>query len=136
MHQLTKSIPALLAFTLCGTISTIGCDGDCVDIDTTCTPLYEPTFDNIYTNTLSVSCSVGNGTCHTSDASAGGLSFASADTAFAMLTDGRVDGGDASCSLLTQRIAATDSDVMPPGKPLPEAERCAITQWINNGAAR
>jgi hypothetical protein len=115
-----------------------GCDDDCVEVDTSCSPLYEPTFDNIYTNTLSVSCSVGNGTCHTSDgqATAGNLAFTSAADAYAMLVNGRVETGDAACSLLVLRIEADDSDVMPPGSPLSEAERCAITQWVANGAAR
>lgn len=116
------------------------CDDDCVDVDTSCTPLYEPTFDNVYTNTLAVSCAVGNGTCHTDDGQtvAGGLGFATADEAYAALTGSaeRVLGGDASCSLLVSRIEASGSDGMPPGSPLPEAERCAIMQWVANGAAR
>lgn len=112
----------------------VGCSG--VDVDTECTPLYEPTFDNVYQNTLAVSCAVGNGTCHTSDASAGGLAFPDADSAYAALLDDRVEPGDASCSLIVERIASDGDDVMPPGSPLNETERCSIVQWIEAGAER
>lgn len=117
-----------------------GCDDDCVAVDTSCTPLYEPTFDNVYTNTLAVSCAVGNGTCHTADGAsvAGGMAFDSADEAYAALAGSaeRVVAGDAACSLLVARVEATGSDGMPPGSPLAEAERCAIVRWVANGAAR
>jgi hypothetical protein len=36
-----------------------------------------------------------------------------------------------------KRLESSDPDwVMPVGDPLPEGERCAIAQWIANGAAR
>jgi hypothetical protein len=138
LHQLTRS-PGLPLILLSSVLLLGGCDDDCVEVDTSCDPLYEPTFENVYNNTLAVSCAVGNGTCHTSDgqATAGGLAFTSQDAAYDALENGRVEAGDASCSLIVERIAATDdADVMPPGSPLSEAERCSIIQWIEAGAPR
>ena len=71
----------------------------------------------------------------------GGLIFADEDSAYAaLLGEGggksRVVAGDAACSLMIERLDATDAKVMPPGAPLADAERCAIAQWIQNGAKR
>jgi hypothetical protein len=126
--------------------SMVGCaDESCLDpLRTDCQPLYEPTFTNIYDNTLSKSCAVGNGTCHTVDGQgvANNLSFATEDSAYAGLT-GMVDGvkraieNDAECSILIQRLESDDPDIqMPPGKKLQESERCAIIQWVAAGTPR
>jgi hypothetical protein len=122
-----------------------GCAEDCLDqLNTSCKPLYEPTFSNVYNNTLVVSCAIGNGTCHTVDGQsvANNLSFGTEDSAYAGLT-GQVDGvkravaGEPECSLMIQRLESSDADVqMPPGKKLPEAERCAIIQWVDRGTPR
>jgi len=50
--------------------------------------------------------------------------------------DGFVVPGDAQCSDLLVRLDIEDSALlMPPGsQPLDEAERCAVAQWIENGA--
>jgi hypothetical protein len=120
-----------------------GCGGDdCLEnVDVACTPLYEPTFANIYANTLTPSCAVGGASCHSAAGSAGGMSFEGANQAFAALhgdADGerRVIAGDPACSLLIQRLEADSDNVMPPGKALPAAERCAIIKWVNEGAKR
>ncbi|MCA9622577.1 MAG: hypothetical protein KC731_26335 [Myxococcales bacterium] len=116
--------------------SATGCGDDCVEVALDCDPLYEPTFANVHENTLVESCAVGS-TCHTADARRGGLDLETADAAYAgLVDDGRVVAGDPSCSLLAQRIASEGDDVMPPGAPLADAERCAILQWIDAGAPR
>lgn len=118
------------------------CGGeDCVDVSTSCDPLYEPTFDNVWQNTLVASCAVGS-TCHTAGANRGGLTLDDADGAYDELLgasgdDARVLPGDPGCSELIRRIVSEDSgEVMPPGGQLSDAERCAIIQWIANGAER
>ena len=117
--------------------------GECVDtLDVaTCNPLYSPTFDEVYERTLAKTCALSGASCHAAEGQAGGLSFESADAAYDHLTSGEtphVIAGDAACSPLVERIEATDDDarVMPPGSPLSDAERCAIEQWIENGAKR
>lgn len=47
-----------------------------------------------------------------------------------------VIAGDAACSELMVRLdTEDDARRMPPGaQPLDESERCAIAQWIENGA--
>ncbi len=55
----------------------------------------------------------------------------------ALVDDGRVLPGDAACSLLITRLEADDpAAAMPPGSPLSEAERCAVRQWVDDGAPR
>jgi hypothetical protein len=130
---------ARAVLTLCLAWSVSACDDSCVDVNTSCTPLYEPTFDNVYTNTLAVSCAVGNGTCHTGDgASAGGLAFNTADSSYEALTGAsqRAIASDAACSPMVVRVAGGGDNAMPPGKPLSAEERCAIVQWVQNGARR
>lgn len=124
----------------CGEPSNSG-SGECVtDLNVAaCSPLYAPTFDNIYDRTLAKTCALSGGSCHAAEGQAGGLSFESIDAAYDHLTTGeppRVIAGDAACSLFVERIEATDDRVMPPGSPLSEAERCAVEQWIENGAQR
>jgi len=117
------------------------CGGeDCVEVSTSCQPLYEPTFDNVWQNTLAPSCAVGS-TCHTAEGDQGGLTLDDADGAYAELVgdsgdDARVIAGDAGCSKIVRRLVSDGSDAMPPGAPLDEAERCAVIQWVANGAER
>lgn len=124
---------SLLALVACG-------DGEAVeecipDLPEDCQPLYEPTFDQVYTQTLEGSCALSG--CHGDGASQGGLSLEGADAAHAALVDGgRVIPGEAACSALMMRLEAYRLDVMPPGAQLPDAERCAIGAWIDAGAER
>lgn len=120
-----------------------GCPGSdepppmCIAVDTACAPLYTPTFDNVYTNTLKPSCGANNSSCHSASGMKGGLSFADIDTAYAGLTNGRVTAMDAACSEFVVRTSSPGSDYeMPPGAPLSASAQCALRQWVQNGAQR
>lgn len=131
-----------LATALLGCTKSDPSDG-CVDgLSTQCSPLYPPTFDDIYTRTLHPTCAQEGSSCHSSQGMMGGLVFEDEDTAYDLLL-GRVDGrarvepGDPSCSLIVEHLESTDpSFVMPPGAPLSDAEKCAFIQWIAMGAQR
>lgn len=114
-----------------------GGNSSCVlALEPDCTPLYEPTFDAIFTRTIEPTCAVAGGACHSPSAGRGGISFGSADEAYSELVgEGRVAPGDPGCSLVVRRIAG-QRGFMPPGMPLSSAERCAIETWITNGALR
>ncbi len=111
----------------------------CVTVDPTCTPRYQPTFTNLYNNTLRDSCGSQSSVCHSAQGRRGGLSLESAATAYAELTAeglGRVVPGDPACSEVIVRLHGSgESYLMPPGSPLPAADRCAMEQWIAGGAA-
>lgn len=114
----------------------------CADVTAECAPLYEPTFDNIYTNTLQQRCDVPGTACHAREGAQGGLVFADIDESYELLTgqaDGRVrvNSDELGCGVLLSRLGSTDpSWGMPPAAPLSDAELCAIVQWIENGAPR
>ena len=113
-------------------------------VSTACAAQYDPPiYPTIFEKILHPTCAAGTGTCHSADAAQGGLVFEDADQAYATLlgTEGqraRVVAGDAACSLLVERLEASDAAKrMPPGpEPLTEGERCTIVQWIAAGAAR
>jgi hypothetical protein len=73
----------------------------------------------------------------------GGLVFENADDAYDRLL-GKKDGtarvipGNVACSLLIERLYATDPDLrMPKGDtPLLDGELCNVRQWIAAGAKR
>lgn len=116
-----------------------GCPGGdppaCVEVDLTCAPLYVPTFDNVYANTLIDGCGSQRVACHSAAGNKGGLSFETPELAHAALLAGRVTAGDASCSEMIVRVHSVGASFqMPPGSPLSEAERCALTQWVQAGA--
>jgi hypothetical protein len=133
----------LLVLALCA-----GCPADpppaCTMVDTACAPGYQPTFHNVYQNTLQVSCGADNSSCHNAAGHQGNLSFAGDETAVytALLSDSSLDpsrkrvvAGDPACSLLTVRTEGVGADYqMPKGDPLRAAERCALVQWIQAGA--
>lgn len=133
-------LPAALATLLAAAFSA-GCGEDlprCVTVDAACTPRYAPTFANLYNNTLADSCGSQSVACHSATGNKGGLSMSSIDVAFTALTSsGRVVAGDAACSEVVVRAHGTgESYLMPPGAPLPAADRCALEQWIAAGALR
>jgi hypothetical protein len=109
-----------------------------------CSPLFAPpTYQAIFTQILEPNCATGMGTCHTPDGAKNGLVFADADAAYQLLlsppnTSPRVLPGDPGCSLIMIRLESTDPNYrMPPGPtPLDPAARCAIAQWIAQGAPR
>ena len=109
-----------------GLIALIACGADdvCVeDLDLACTPLYEPTFDEVYANTLKPTCGISGSSCHAAEGNKGGYTFDDPDDSYEQLIDSAV-------------FAEDPADAMPPGQPLAEAERCAIRQWVDNGAER
>jgi hypothetical protein len=108
------------------------CNGDCLDLPAECEPQYSPTFDAVYENTLSTSCSLSS--CHAGSSGQGGLSMGStAEEAYEAL-QGYVVPGDPACSVLVQHLEPEGLGDMPPGQVLAEEERCAIRQWIEQGA--
>jgi len=121
------------------TLACAGCPSDdppeCVEVDLTCAPLYVPTFDNVYANTLTDGCGGERAACHSAAGRNGGMSFEDPTTAHAALLAGRVVPGNAACSEMIVRTESVgESFQMPPGSALPEAERCALIQWVQRGA--
>jgi hypothetical protein len=117
----------------------LGCMSDpppeCITVNTSCAPLYQPTFDNIYTMTLRDTCGSTNASCHSAVGRSGGMSFADEASAYAALTASRVKPGDPSCSKVVVRTSSPGASYqMPPGDPLRETERCALIQWVQAGA--
>jgi hypothetical protein len=110
-----------------------------------CTPLYDPTFDNLYKNVLGTTCgaSTTGSSCHSERGAMAGLVMQTANEAYDHLlgkTDGRkrVIPGNPECSLLMERLASDDPRFrMPPGQmQLSAMERCAFQLWISEGANR
>jgi Planctomycete cytochrome C len=116
-----------------------GCTTDpppsCIIVDTSCAPLYAPTFNNVYAMTLKDTCGSTRASCHSAAGHQGGMSFDTEQYAYDALLAGRVMPGNPGCSKM---IVRTDSPgagyQMPPGDPLGEPERCALIQWIAAGA--
>ena len=107
---------------------------ECVTVDTACTPLYEPTFANVYSGTLQMGCGSQLSACH-GPAGLGKMSLVDPSTAHASLLDGRVAPGDPGCSEIIVRTGAPGKDYqMPPGVNLGAADRCSLILWIQNGA--
>jgi len=116
-----------------------GCSGDeCLtDLSADCAPLYEPTFQNVFDQTLKPSCGLPGISCHSADGRKAGLVMAEIEEAHRLLLDGRVEASNAACSLMMRRLESDDPNFqMPPGRRLSDAERCAIQKWIENGAMR
>ena len=119
-----------------------GCPGKdpppmCITVDTACAPLFAPTFTNVYNMTIKGSCGSVNASCHSAAGAQGGLSFADEQTAFDGLTAGRVTPGDPGCSEFIVRTSSPGTDYeMPPGVTLSAPTRCALIQWVQNGAQR
>jgi hypothetical protein len=125
------------------TLATLaGCPGqdqlECHEVDPACTPLYAPTWDNVFANTLHPKCGTGGGACHEGTGARAGLRLDDYDLAYQSLTaPGKpyVDVNDVACSEVIERIYASSSELrMPRGSSLPDAERCAIAQWVLAGA--
>jgi hypothetical protein len=132
-----RLLPLTLA-ALVGAVVSAGCEDECVTVSTACDPLYAPTFDEVHARTLVTSCATAGAACHGAEGGRGGLVLSDREGAYGALVEaGRVVSGDPGCSELVARLVSTDPDVqMPPGAPLSDAERCAIVQWIADGAAR
>jgi Planctomycete cytochrome C len=122
-------------------------DLPCVaDLPATCAPAFTPTWTNVYANVVRQSCGgVGSGTsCHAPEGKQGGLELSSSDISYASLL-GELDGrprvlpGDPACSILMERLETDDEELRMPGgesQPLSAATRCAVQQWIEQGAEK
>jgi hypothetical protein len=113
-----------------------GCD-ECIEVNTSCAPLYEATFAEVFSRTLAPTCGVAGSSCHSADGAQGGLVYAEQGRAHQLLIEEEevVIPGDAGCSELVRRIESTEEDYgMPPGRQLSPEERCAIVQWVAKGA--
>ncbi len=122
--------------------SPLGCSGDdeleCASIDPACTPLYAPTWDNVFANTLRPKCGTGGGACHQGTAARGGLRLDDEELAYQNLmrpTENWIDLADVGCGEVISRLYTSSSRFrMPRGSTLSQAERCAVTQWALAGA--
>lgn len=124
--------PCLLGLLACG-----GNEPDCIEqLSTDCTPLYTPSFDQVFAQTLAPKCGVGQGNCHDASGARGGLVLVDQAAAHSALLNGeRVQGGEPACSDLIKRLEGSPgSPLMPPGAALSPEERCAVIQWVAAGA--
>ncbi len=107
-------------------------------VDTSCAPGYVPTFENVYNNQLKDGCGGTKSNCHSARNRAGDLSFETLEIAYEELLDPtkkRVVPGDPACSELIVRIDSPGEDYqMPPGDALTGPQRCALIQWVVQGA--
>lgn len=102
-----------------------------------CTPAYEPTYDNVYANTFQPTCAKNGFSCHSPNGHQGGLNYFAKETVYTEMLDHSVRAGSPECSILVQRVIATDGlRRMPPGASIPAGQQCAIIQWIAAGAKR
>lgn len=110
-----------------------------------CQPAFAPEYASIYELVLLKTCGAPatGSSCHGTDGAQAGLVLADKNKAYDYLL-GHVDGrarvvpGDPECSILEHRLESNDPDFrMPLGnQPLSEGQRCAIRQWIANGASK
>jgi hypothetical protein len=109
-------------------------------LNAACSPLYTPTFDQIFARTLQPTCAASGSSCHAAEGAKGGLVFEDLSVSYQSLVGqggeaARVAPGDAACSPLIERLRPSDpARGMPPGAPLSDAELCAFVLWINDGA--
>ena len=124
-------------------LATAGCPGTdsppaCITVDASCQPLYVPTFDNVYNNTLKDACGSGRVACHSAAGHQGGMTFEDPQHAFDALLAGRVTPGDPACSEMIVRTGSPGADYQMPKGPtsasLSKPELCALVQWVQNGA--
>ncbi|HVW23929.1 MAG TPA: hypothetical protein VHC69_01070 [Polyangiaceae bacterium] len=108
---------------------------------TNCTPLYEPTFDNVWLNTLKPTCAAAG--CHSGSMPTGDMALDVEDDAYTNLltksttSEPRVTPGDVKCGKVIVRLHTKDQPYsMPRGQMLDDDTLCSITQWIANGAKR
>ena len=143
------NVKALRVALWCGVaLGCLGCGGEaaapeeCVHTvpPAGCTPLYSPTFQHVYQNTLIPGCAGGGGACHALQAARGGLGFGDEYATHQALLSPLVGQptvipGDPSCSLLNVRMETSNTALlMPPGFKLSTAERCAVAEWVRAGA--
>jgi hypothetical protein len=108
-----------------------------------CQPAFEPTYPMIFEHLLIKTCGApSTGTsCHGPSGAMAGLVLSDLEQSYQLLL-GQVGGrarvlpGNPECSLIEQRLESQNANFrMPPGSmQLPESVRCAVRQWIANGA--
>ncbi len=131
--------PVFISFSLALVACDDGAEATCEPTTESveCQPLYAVDFDEVQARTLGPSCSINGRSCHASEGARAGLVYTDVDTSYASLvSSGMVVPGQPECSVLMQRLDASGSRVMPPGRPLSEEERCVIRLWIAQGAQR
>lgn len=108
---------------------------------TDCTALYAPTFDAVFTNTLSKTCAAAG--CHREPNPTGNMALDEIEKAYSNLLakspsgEPRITPSDVKCGKVIVRLETPDETYsMPPGRQLPATELCSIRQWIANGAKR
>lgn len=106
-----------------------------------CTPLYEPTWDRVFAQTIEPRCGTAGAACHAEPSATGaqgGFLVTDMAATHATLLDGFVVPGDAACSDVMIRLDTDDELLrMPPGsQALDEDERCAVARWIEEGASQ
>jgi hypothetical protein len=113
---------------------------ECVEYELDgCMALYPPTYDQVWSQTLSSSCGQVGSACHAQAGSGGavdGLVFVDALTSWEHMTaEELIVPGDPLCSPLFVRLATDDPDIrMPPGTGgLSPAALCSIGTWITDG---
>lgn len=147
-------------FVLPSALAAWGCSGgndgggtgepDCLDqpAELDCNALYglkdgeiQPTFHDVWENTLSDTCAVAG--CHNEAAAQGGMILEPEQRAYDMLLSKgsddrpRVIPNDVQCGKVIVRLETPgETWSMPPGSHLSEGELCAIRHWIDNGAPR
>lgn len=129
----TLVIAALLVSSACTDDHGEESPPECVAIDYEgCALLYPPTWEQVWQQTISSSCSGGGSACH---GDAVGLSFIDQASAYEGLMH-HVVAGDPACSPLMVRLESEDANFrMPPGNTsLAAGARCSIATWIANGA--
>ncbi len=106
------------------------------EVDLGCTPQYEPTYHDVWSQTLRFDCGIGG--CHRGDQARGSLDLSNEETARDELLEpgqDRVIPGDPEHSLMIMRVFTDIEEYqMPPGSPLSDAEQCALALWVADGA--
>lgn len=129
-------------------VAVVTCGGDdsgdelkCAEINPQCTQAFDPNFADIYRLVIAPTCAAGGVACHASEGKQGGLNMSTQMDAYEGLVNGvggmpRVMKGDASCSILTERLETSDTTKRMPflGPQLGTGDRCAIEKWIAAGA--
>ncbi len=114
----------------------------CVEIDYEgCALLYPPTWDQVWEQTITTSCSGGGAACHDDGEDGERLRLVEPDAAYLALTEGehpQVIPGDPRCSPLLIRLESEDPTYrMPPGNTaLAAGARCSIATWVAAGATQ
>ena len=148
----TSTARSLLASVACAAWLS-GCAGEeelsvpeCLDVldAMSCNPRYPAQWDRVFSETIEPRCGVAGGACHANpdaDGARDGFVVTDENSTYAVLLgeDGAtafVEPSDPSCSVLMVRLHSEDPEVvMPPGQTrLDEEERCAVAQWIAQGA--